>query len=91
MIKKMVEKTKVDNERGARRAIIEDLFVDFNRSRRQVYAMNFVRGIFFGFGTVLGGTVLVALIVWVLGQFVDWFPVIGDFIKHIIEAMQRSR
>ncbi len=53
--------------------------------------MNFVRGIFFGFGTVLGGTVLVAIIIWVLGQFVDWFPIIGDFIKQIIDAMQRSR
>lgn len=91
MIKKIVKNIKNDNERGARHAILEDLFFDFHRSRRQVYSMNFVRGIFFGFGTVLGGTVLVALIVWVLGQFVDWFPIIGDFIKQIIDAMQRPR
>jgi uncharacterized membrane protein YczE len=91
MVKKVVTKIKEDNERGARRAILEDLFVDFNRSRHQVYLMNFTRGIFFGFGTVLGGTVLVALLIWILGQFVDWFPFIGDFIKHIIEAMQRTR
>lgn len=91
MIKKIVNKIKNDNERGARHAILEDLFVDFHRSRRQVYSMNFIRGIFFGFGTVLGGTVLVAIIIWVLGQFVDWFPIIGDFIKQIIDAMQRSR
>lgn len=91
MIKKIANKIKNDNERGARHAILEDLFQDFHRSRRQVYSMNFIRGIFFGFGTVLGGTVLVALIVWVLGQFVDWFPIIGDFIKQIIDAMQRPR
>ena len=91
MIKKVVTKIKEDNERGARQAILEDLFSDFHRSRHQVYRMNFIRGIFFGFGTVLWGTVLVALLIWILGQFVDWFPFIGDFIKHIIEAMQRTR
>ena len=91
MIRKIVDKIKNDNERGARQSILEDLFFDFHRNRRQVYLMNFVRGIFFGFGTVLGGTVLVAIIIWVLGQFVDWFPIIGDFIKQIIEAMQRPR
>ncbi len=91
MTKKIIEKIKEDNERGARQGIIEDLFVDFYRSRRQVYYMNFIRGIFFGFGTVLGGTVLVAIIIWVLGQFVDWFPLIGDFIKQVIDAIQRPR
>ncbi len=91
MIKKIANIIKKDNERGARQAILEDLFFDFHRNRRQVYLMNFIRGIFFGFGTVLGGTVLVAVIIGVLSQFVDWFPVIGDFIKQIIDAIQRPR
>ncbi|MBC7869035.1 hypothetical protein H7X69_02565 [Candidatus Saccharibacteria bacterium] len=91
MIKKIVNKIQNDNDRGARQGILEDLFFDFYRNRRQVYFMNFIRGIFFGFGTVLGGTVLVAIIIGVLGQFVDWFPVIGDFIKQIIDAIQRPR
>lgn len=84
---KMVEKLKKDNEGGARRQLIEELFYDFYSSRRQVYWMNFTRGIFLGFGTILGGTVLVALLVWLLGQFVG-FPYIGDYIRQIIEAMQ---
>lgn len=88
-IKKVVNKVKIDNENGSRRAILEDLFYDFNRSRIQVYKMNFFRGLFFGFGTVLGGTVLVALIIWILSQFVDWFPAIGNVIQQIINAMQK--
>lgn len=92
MIKKIVKKIKADNERGARQAIIEDLFYDFHRSRRQVYLINFIRGIFFGFGTVLGGTVIVTLIVWILGQFVGYLPdFIGNYINQIVEAMQRSK
>jgi len=90
MIKKISETIKTDNERGARRALIEELFYDFHSSRRQVYAMNFIRGIFFGFGTILGGTVLIALFVWFLGQFVG-FPYVGDFIRHIIDAMQHVK
>jgi len=49
--------------------------------------MNFTRGLFFGFGTILGGTVFVAFLIWLLGRFVG-FPFIGDFFRSIIEAMQ---
>lgn len=76
------------NENGARRQVLEDLFYDFNKSRVQVYWMNFVRGTFFGFGTVLGGTVVVAIIIWILGLLAGWLP-FGDYIRHIIEAFQR--
>ena len=88
MTSKISKKINVDSERGARRQLIEELFNDFYHSRHQVYWMNFTRGIFFGFGTILGGTVLVALIVGLLGQLVG-FPVICDFIRSIIETMQR--
>lgn len=74
-------------EAGARRGMIEELFYDMYDSRRRIYLINFFRGIFFGFGSVLGGTVLVALLVWILSQFVDWFPIIGDFIQQITESI----
>jgi hypothetical protein len=92
VIKKVIKKIKHDNERGARQSLLEELFYDFHRSRWQVYWMNFNRGLFFGFGTVLGGTVIVTLIVWILGQFVGYLPdFIGHYINQIIEAMQRSK
>jgi hypothetical protein len=86
---KIKQAIKDGNERGARQQLIEELFYDFHSSRRQVYSMNFVRGIFFGFGTVLGGTVIVAIIVWVLSQLAGWFPPIGDFIHQFINALKR--
>lgn len=91
LIKKVKAKLKADNERGARESLIEDLFYDFHRSRKQVYTMNFVRGIFFGLGSVLGGTVLVALIIWILSTTVDIFPPLAKFIDGIINAMQQPR
>lgn len=89
-VKKAVDKMNEDNERGAREGLIEDLFHDFNRNRAQVYKMNFIRGIFFGFGSVLGGTLLVALLAWLLGAFVNVFPPLADFINGIIDAMNTN-
>lgn len=85
---KIKKAIKDGNEQGARHQLIEELFNDFHSSRHQVYWMNFVRGIFFGFGTVLGGTVLVAIIVWILSQFAGWFPAIGSAIHQFINALQ---
>ena len=88
---KIVKRVVRDNENGARQAVLEDLFFDFHRSRKQVYWMNFIRGIFFGAGSALGATVLIALLIWTLGQFADVFPPLADFINRLIETMQRRQ
>lgn len=75
---------------GARRAMLEEIFNDLYDDRRNIYVMNFIRGVFFGVGSVLGGTILVGVGVWLLSSFVDLFPVLGDFINNIIRAMQRQ-
>lgn len=89
-IRKVTEKLKKDNERGARQAILEDLFYDFNRSRAQVYKMNFIRGIFMGVGTVIGGTVVIALIAWILSFFVD-LPGVGNSIEQVQQTIQSDK
>lgn len=91
MIKKAVTRIKRDNENGARKAILEDLFYDFNRDRKEVYFFNFIRGLFFGVGSVLGGTVFVALVVWILSFLVDIPGGIGDFIQYIVNTVQSVR
>ena len=88
---KLARKIISDNENGARQAILEYLFFDFHRSRRQVYWMNFIRGIFFGIGSALGATLLITLLAWLLGQFADIFPPLADFINHLIETMQHRQ
>lgn len=90
MVKKVLKKIKKDNEVGARRAILEDLFYDFHKSRREVYAMNFFRGVFFGLGSILGGTLVIALIVWILSWLADIPGGFGDFIQYIVDTVQSS-
>lgn len=52
--------------------------------------MNFVRGIFFGLGSVLGGTVVVALIVWAMSFFVN-IPWIGDTVQNTQQKIENSQ
>lgn len=79
------------SERAARRKIVEELFYDFYRSRYQVYWVNFVRGLFLGFGTILGGTVFIAFLIWILSLVAGWFPGIGQYLDQIIKAIQNSK
>jgi hypothetical protein len=88
LIAKVGRRMKADNEKGARENLMEEMFYDFNRSRVQIYKMNFVRGLFFGLGSVLGGTIVVALLIWILSAFVNVFPPLADFINGIIDAMR---
>lgn len=81
---------KADTERDSRKNVIEDLFYDFNKSRSQVYTTNFIRGIFFGFGSALGGTLVVALLLTLLGLLVDLPGGIGDFVQYIVDIVRSS-
>ncbi len=83
LFKRFKKSVKENNERGARQAVLEDLFYDFNRSRVQIYKMNFVRGILFGAGSVIGGTVVIALLVWALSLLGNVVPPLGEFFDGI--------
>ena len=88
MVKKVAKQVKSDNERGARVALIEELFYDFNRSRAQVYTINFVRGILFGAGSVIGGTLVIAGIIWILSTLANVIPPLDDFFTSISNTLE---
>ncbi len=89
--KKLKKNIKDDNERGARESVLEELFNDFNRNRFIIYKFNFFRGIFFGLGSVLGGTVVIAVLAWLLNLTGHLVPGIAGFIDHIVELMQSTK
>ena len=88
---KVVDKVNQDNERGARKALLEELFNDFNTSKAEVYRTNFMRGIFFALGSLIGGSVAIVIIVWVLNLLVDLPGGIGNFIQSILDDMQSQQ
>jgi len=89
-IKKAKSKLETDNERSARHDLLEDLFYDLHKNRVQVYKMNFIRGVFFGLGSILGGTIIIALFAWILSLFVD-LPGVGSSIEQVQQSIQNNK
>lgn len=90
MVKKVVKQIKKDNEIGARKDLLEQLFHDFHKNRKEVYWLNFIRGIFFGVGSVLGGTIVIAIILGLLSLLTDIPGGIGDFIQYIVDTVRSN-
>jgi hypothetical protein len=88
---KATNKIANDNERGARKALLEELFYDFHRSKLQVYQMNFMRGLFFALGSLIGGSVAIVIIVSLLNTMVDLPGGIGNFVQDILDAMSAQQ
>ncbi|MCA9334774.1 hypothetical protein KC953_01385 [Candidatus Saccharibacteria bacterium] len=88
--KTLLKKATKSQRNGARRSLLEELFNDIYDDRRSIYRVNFFRGIFFGLGSVLGGTVVVALIVWTLSLFVQ-IPGIGDAAQKAQDTLETQK
>jgi hypothetical protein len=84
------KKVRDDAVRSAPRETLEELFQDFYQHRYQLYVMNLLRGVFFGVGTVIGGTLFVALLIWLLSLF-NQVPLIGDFVETVKHSIESSR
>lgn len=53
------------------------------------YKMSFVKGVFQGFGGVIGATLLVALLLWTL-SFFDELPFLGDIVNQVENTVQQN-
>ncbi len=75
-----------DQSIGAQRDLLDQLFNDHYRNRWNIYKMNFIRGIFFGVGSVLGATIVVSILIWALSQFIQ----LPDNILQQVENKQQQ-
>jgi len=50
--------------------------------------MNFFRGIFFGVGSVLGATIVIGLLIWLLSLLVDLPGGVGSFVQYIVDTVK---
>ncbi len=77
-------------EKRGRAKLLEELFYDFHSSKSYVYRMNFFRGIFFGIGSAIGATVVVALLIFVSGALVNLPGGLGDLFQTITNALEEQ-
>lgn len=59
----------------------------FNESLMRMTGVQLLRGLAFGLGSVMGATIVVSIVAYVLAQ-VELVPIIGDWAKAIAEEMQ---
>ena len=83
------EKQGKVQERDSKLTVLEELFNDLHNDRKRIYKLNFVRGIVFGLGSAIGGTVAVALVLWIASLFVN-FPVVGQLLESTQQSIERS-
>jgi len=64
-------------------SIYESGYIDQNAA----YKMSFLKGVAAGFGGVIGATIVVALLLWIL-NFFDDIPLIGPFTEKVQDTVQ---
>lgn len=52
--------------------------------KKDILVGNFLGGLAWGLGSVIGATIVVAILVWFL-SFINFVPVIGDFTHQVIQ------
>lgn len=58
--------------------------------RNQLYKTSFFKGVVTGFGGVLGATILVAILAWLLSLF-DTLPLIGPVVDNVQDTVKSQR
>ena len=77
-------------EQSTKDAVMNDAFEEMYHRRGRVYRVNFVRGVFFGLGTFVGGTIVVALLIIILSWLMSIAPdSFRDFFQWIVDTLSK--
>ncbi len=79
------KQTAKDYERMGRE--LESLYQNVSPNRRVFYRTALLKGVLAGMGGVLGATVGIALLIWVLSWF-DSIPLLGPFIDSVLSTIE---
>ncbi len=66
---------------------LEVLFTTEYISKKDLYKANFIRGLFFSAGSIIGAALILGFGVWVL-SFFDSAPVVGPVIQNVKSSIE---
>lgn len=70
---------------------IEDhLTANVRLSRKDIMISNFLGGLAWGLGSVLGATVVVAVLFGIL-RTINFVPIVGDFVTGVMQQIDQNR
>jgi hypothetical protein len=70
--------------------IVRKDYVDLALNWKRLVGVSLLRGLAVGFGTVLGATILIALLVWLLSLF-DQLPFVGNLFENVRQTIDEAR
>lgn len=65
-------------------------FVTLHNTPWKLIRFQVFRGMAFGFGSIVGATLVVSVITWWIAQ-IEFIPVIGDWAREIIDQIETGR
>ncbi len=65
-------------------------FEKVDRPLGRMIVYNFLGGISWGFGVLIGTTVILAIIAFVINQQIDLVPVFGRFFAEVLQSAQNN-
>ena len=63
-----------------------NLFKIYN-STKKILFMSFLKGLASGLGWIIGATILVSLLTYILSQ-IEFIPILGDIVSQLIEEIE---
>ena len=85
----MAEKKLTSKQADQAAKALEALFASPYVDKKKLYIANFWRGIFFSIGTIIGATIVISLILWVLSFFQE-VPLIGPVVENVTNTVQNA-
>lgn len=69
--------------------MLQNIYDSGYLDRNTTYKMSFLKGVAAGFGGVIGATIVVALLIWILSLF-DSVPLVGPLIENFQETVDKK-
>ena len=63
-------------------------FFRVNNSFTKIVAFSLIRGLASGLGWVIGATILVSILTYILSQ-IEFIPILGDWVSQLIEEINK--
>ena len=84
--KKSPKRVLIEHREDVAKAL-EILFAAGYVDRKRLYFENFVRGIFFSLGTIIGATLAISLLIWLL-SLIGHVPLVGPIVNETKQTIQ---
>lgn len=88
--KKPEEKAALKRNHDDIAKALEILFATDYIDKHKLYINNFIRGMFFSAGGVVGATLIIAILIWVLSLF-DSVPLLGPLFENTRDTIQQNQ